>query len=391
MLTNAASYLSTGVIHRRRKRPDRESRHRVMEEVLPLISGLEKAQWTLQRLNSSGEESDGSCGSGSGSPTSCWSRDGGDLYSEYLFSQVLVDFNDDSITAKCEEQTTNGATYIGAFDAKDLDEATDVFISTECDAVGADCDFVVLGVGLNHLMEPHQCTCDVTSSHNCRKSENVALSLSVSSTQNQRQQRQNKQENRHQQQQQQEEQGHTKQSFQSAAPMCLNSSVDTTDMELHRRLHISDNINRHDANVAAIYKQTNDVANIAAASGGRHVLRPVGDNGGTPVAAAPYWRAGRRPEKQQEDKCHFCTYPGCNKMYSKSSHLKAHLRRHTGEKPFACTWPGCGWRFSRSDELARHRRSHSGVKPYQCKICDKRFARSDHLSKHLKIHRKRPG
>ena len=115
----------------------------------------------------------------------------------------------------------------------------------------------------------------------------------------------------------------------------------------------------------------------------QQLIRPLTNSSG-PAAVD-----SSRSESPCDDKIHFCTFQGCNKSYSKSSHLKAHVRRHTGEKPFPCTWPGCGWKFSRSDELSRHGRQHTGIKPYQCELCEKRFSRSDHKKKHMKVHLKR--
>ncbi|XP_037646453.1 transcription factor Sp3a isoform X2 [Sebastes umbrosus] len=101
--------------------------------------------------------------------------------------------------------------------------------------------------------------------------------------------------------------------------------------------------------------------------------------------------SGGRGSSTGKKKQHICHIVGCGKVYGKTSHLRAHLRWHSGERPFVCSWMFCGKRFTRSDELQRHRRTHTGEKKFVCPECSKRFMRSDHLAKHIKTHQNKKG
>ncbi|XP_078539967.1 transcription factor Sp5 [Lissotriton helveticus] len=105
----------------------------------------------------------------------------------------------------------------------------------------------------------------------------------------------------------------------------------------------------------------------------------------------PNCQASSGVEEPGRKKQHICHIPGCAKVYGKTSHLKAHLRWHSGERPFICNWLFCGKSFTRSDELQRHLRTHTGEKRFVCAECGKRFMRSDHLAKHVKTHQNKKG
>ncbi len=88
------------------------------------------------------------------------------------------------------------------------------------------------------------------------------------------------------------------------------------------------------------------------------------------------------------EKPYKCEFEGCDYRCADRRNLKTHRRTHTGERPYKCDFPACVFASAQSYDLVVHKRTHSGEKPHKCDfpMCGFTSIRSGGLVMHKRTH-----
>ncbi|KAK3726211.1 hypothetical protein RRG08_018655 [Elysia crispata] len=78
------------------------------------------------------------------------------------------------------------------------------------------------------------------------------------------------------------------------------------------------------------------------------------------------------------------TCPICHRVLNYASSMKAHMRIHTGARPYSCGQ--CDRTFTTKANRDRHEATHVGLKPFKCTECHKSFTEKRSLKIHMRSH-----
>lgn len=133
------------------------------------------------------------------------------------------------------------------------------------------------------------------------------------------------------------------------------------------------------------------LAAVATPDGGCEVMDPLMERGeghlmvqGQLVAVDMEALTEQERQELEPDRPFACEV--CERKFIRATHLRRHMRIHTGEKPFACHI--CGRRYARGDYLRAHIHAHRRDKVHKCKHCGEVFHDLTRFADHCRIRHK---